>query len=115
MGTDQHARKFLSRYSLTDVPRVSDPERALYRAFGLGRGNLWQILGPQLWFRGILSMLKYGQSLSPEGGDIFQMPGIFLVYHGHVVSSFLYRDASDRTDFLRLTQSNGFSQSQALL
>jgi hypothetical protein len=37
------------------------------------------------------------------------------VYHGHVVSSFLYRDASDRTDFLRLTQSNGFSQSQALL
>jgi hypothetical protein len=60
-------------------------------------------------------MLRYGQSLSPEGGDIFQMPGVFLVYHGHVVRSFLHRNASDRPDFLRLTQPSGFSQNQALL
>jgi peroxiredoxin len=104
MDSDEHARKFLKRYGLEHVPRVSDPKRALYRAFGLSRGTLWQIMGPHLWLRGIASILKYGQSLSPQGGDIFQMPGVFLLYHGHVIRSFVHQTAADRPDFVLLAQ-----------
>lgn len=104
MVSDQHARKFLKRYGLDDVPLVSDRNRALYRAFGLGRGTLWQLIGPQLWLRGIELILKHGQSLSPQGGDLFQMPGVFLLFHGHVIRSFVHQTAADRPDFLLLAQ-----------
>ncbi len=40
MGTEEHGAKFFEKYGLQGVQRISDPERTLYRAFGLPRGSL---------------------------------------------------------------------------
>lgn len=98
MAGEQYARRFFGKYGLQDVARVSDPKRILYRAFGLGRGGLWQVLGPPTWWRAIVANLRYGLSLI-EPGDYFQMPGMFLVFHGHVVRSFLHQTIADRPDY----------------
>jgi peroxiredoxin len=104
MASEGHAVRFLSRYGLDGVMRIRDEKRALYRAFGLGRGRLWQLVGPQLWWRGLRAIATYGQSIAPSGGDLFQMPGVFLLYHGQILRSFRHQTAADRPDFLTLTQ-----------
>jgi peroxiredoxin len=113
MGSEQHAKRTFSKYALQDVPRVSDPKRTLYRAFGLGRGGPWQILGPPIWWRAVVANLRYGQSLV-EPGDYFQMPGMFLVFHGHIVRSFLHQTVADRPDYLSFVRMTGATGSEAL-
>jgi peroxiredoxin len=113
MSSESHARKFLSRFGLADVPAISDPRRALYRAFALRRGTLWQVAGPQLWARGFPLLLRHGQRLSRKGGNPFQLSGLFLVFHGHVIRAFLHQSAGDMPDFLAFA-SGGLAQDGAL-
>jgi peroxiredoxin len=113
MSADRDADRFLSHYHLEDLPRISDRNRALYRAFGLRRGNLWQIVGPPLWARALGSIFTHGQSLSRRGGDLFQMPGLFLLYGGHVVRSFIHQTAGDRPDFVAMAQPGNWAGNQA--
>src|SRR5437763_929202 len=48
MGKEEYAAKFFRRYGLGDVPRISDPNQALYRAFGLNRGTFHSLFGPKV-------------------------------------------------------------------
>jgi peroxiredoxin len=104
MGNDRQTEKILARFGLADLPRVSDPQRALYRAFGLRAGNAWQVFGPQLWWGALRNTIHHGQSLMPEG-NVMQMPGVFLIYYGHVVRSFLYHDIGNKPNFALLAYS----------
>jgi len=99
MSRESQARSFFAKYGLEDVPRVSDPERALYRAFGLGRGSLVQLAGPAVWLRAIRAAILDRHGVGRLVGDVFQMPGVFLVYHGHVVLSFIHHSVADRPDY----------------
>lgn len=96
---DDHARGFLARYGLDDLPRILDPERRLYHAFGLRRGTFWQLLGPRVVWRGVVAGLIKGHGVGPLTGDGFQMPGTFVVHRGRVIASHPHRSASDRQDY----------------
>lgn len=100
MGTEDDALNFFEHYGLLHVPRVSDPELDLYRAFGLGRASLGQAFGPRVWMRGASALLSGGYGIGRVIGDGFQMPGVFLVENGGVVRSYYHRRASDRPDYL---------------
>jgi hypothetical protein len=65
----------------------SDSEQRFYRAFGLSKGTLWQVLGPQVWWQGLQAILK-GNWVGPLEGDGFQMPGMFVVQNGQMVRAF---------------------------
>lgn len=93
--------EFFARYGLADVERVHDPERALYKAFGLQRGNVWQLLGPAVWRRGFLAWRQHGVGFLE--GDGFQMPGAFLVRGGRIVKEYRHATAGDRPDYCQLT------------
>jgi peroxiredoxin len=107
MGTEQQAKAFFQRYDLGDLPRVSDPERHLYRAFGLGRGDLWRLAGPSVWWRGFEAAILRGHGFGRIAGDAFQMPGVFLISHGAVLRSYRHHSAADRPDYLRLAALEG--------
>jgi hypothetical protein len=102
MSPDDTAREFFARYGLDDVPRIADPQRALYRAFGLARGSLRQLFGPRVWWRGLKAGLLSGHGVGRLQGDGFQMPGAFLLHRGEVQAAYLHVDASDRPDYCRL-------------
>lgn len=60
---------------------LSDPERQAYHAYGLGRGNMWQIaLSPQV-IRGTARARRHGHSaeMPPQGQDVRQMSGTFII------------------------------------
>jgi peroxiredoxin len=102
MGSEAHSNDFFSRYGLADAQRIADPERALYRAFGLPRGRFWDLVGPRVWVRGFQASILKRHGFGHIVGDGFQMPGAFLLYHGEILRSYRHQTAADRPDYLAL-------------
>lgn len=102
MSPEVDAARFFERYGLSDVPRVSSPDGALYRAFGLTRGSMGQILGPKVIARGAISVLFHG--LAKPHGDVEQMPGVFLVHRGRILKAFRHATVADVPSYLALSR-----------
>ncbi len=99
MSDDDTARAFYSKYGLEDVPRISDPTRALYKALELRRGRLGQLFGLNSWTRGWVAGVLNGHGIGWLEGDGFQMPGTFILDRGRVVKVFRHENASDKLDY----------------
>lgn len=113
MAADSQARAFFERHGLSDVARVSDPERRLYRAFELGRGRLSQLFGAQVWWRGLRAGVLDGHGVGALVGDGFQMPGAFLVHEGRIVRRFVHDSAADRPDYCALVSAEAGDTAEA--
>ena len=100
IGSEEELLKRLAP-ELNDVARLADPTQVIYRAFGLGRGRLLDVFGPMVWFRFIEAALRKGRGFGFQD-DIFQMPGVFVVYHGQVICTFRHQSIADRPDYLSL-------------
>lgn len=100
-NSEPEAEAAAKEYGLEDVPRFSDPEGVLYRAFGLGRARVWQFLTWQ-------SLQRYWQAWRSghRGGrptaDVLRMPGVVLLHRGEIVRSYRHRSPADRPDYLSL-------------
>lgn len=112
MAPEREAHGFLSRYGLEDLHRVIDGRQNIYRAFGLQRGGVLSIVGPNLWAAGLLNMVRHGAAL-PLEQDGFQMPGVFLIFHGEVLTSYRHQAPSDRPDFLAIARSDSAELSRS--
>jgi peroxiredoxin len=102
MGDDESGRALFETYGLDDWPRISDPNCTLYRAYGLKRGGLMELLGPSVWWRGFVAAVINRHAIGKAGGDGFQMPGAFLVRDGRIVTEFRHRNAAQRPDYCEL-------------
>ena len=80
-----------------DVARIADPRCELYRAFGLGRGGFFELLGPRVWWLGAISVFK-GCGVGHLAGDGLQMPGAFLFRDGKIVAAQRAKSAADMPD-----------------
>lgn len=83
------------------VPCISDPKCELYRAFGLGNGNLLELFGPRVWWLGMASIFK-GCGVGALAGHGLQMPGAFLFHRQRIVASQRAKSAADLPDLPRL-------------
>ncbi|MDZ4801559.1 MAG: SelL-related redox protein [Bryobacteraceae bacterium] len=101
MGEPQFGREFFAKYGLDGVAQISDPHRTLYRAFGLRRGDLRMLLGPKVWWRGLHAGLLDGHGAGYPSTDPFQMPGIFLLFHGQILRCYRHQSAADRPNYVR--------------
>lgn len=99
MSDDTDAARFFKAYDLEDVPRISDPDRVLYRAFGLHRGTFKQLFSPIVWWRGISAAFLQRHLIGKLEGDGFQMPGVFLIHGGRLAKTFRHHTVSDRPDY----------------
>ncbi len=89
------------RYGLEGAAWFSDPDRVAYRAFELGRGGFAQVLGPRVWWRGLVATLR-GHLVGPLAGDGFQMPGAFIIHRGAIVRGYRHALVSDRPAYDQL-------------
>ncbi len=102
MGREEKAEQALKSHGLADVPRIWDPKLALYRAFGITKGSAGQLFGPKVWWRGVQAGIFGGHGIGAPEGDVTQMPGVFLVFHGEILESYRHQSAADRPDYLSL-------------
>lgn len=79
-GTPAEVAEFCERQA-PGIVCLSDPERNVYHAYGLQRGNLWQVaISPQVLV-GTARARKRGHhaELPLEGQDVMQMSGTFVI------------------------------------
>lgn len=101
-SNDFEARRVFAEFGLSDLDRVSDPDRVLYRAVGLRRGRFGQLFGPRVIARGIQAWLAgHGVALPKE--DPLQMPGVFLLQNGKIVRAFRHAHAGERPDYAAMS------------
>jgi len=100
MSSAARAGELLERFGLADIDQFSDPSCRLFRAFELARGRWWQLMGPAVWWRGLVTILRHG--LGTIDGDGFQMPGTFLLKSGKITAAYRHRTAADRPDYRNL-------------
>jgi len=104
-GSPTEGRAFLRRY-WPDARAIADPEKSFYSAFGIGRGGLRQMFGPGVWSAARRARNK-GLSQGARSGDIWMMPGVFLVDDGHIVWAHEYSHAGDHPDFQCIPEAAG--------
>ncbi len=95
----------LKKYELSHLKQISDPELLLYKYFNLRRGTPMQLFGIKVWWRflkiGIFN--KFGLS-TPDKEDPYQMPGVFLLYKGEILKSYLHNSVADTPNYSALAQ-----------
>lgn len=100
-GDARRMERLLEESSLGDVPSIHDPERALYKVFGLTEARLDQWLSPAVMIRGIESVLK-GHSVGRFDGNVSQMPGVFILAQNEVIGSYVHQTVADRPNYMAL-------------
>ena len=104
MGDQAEIEAVVQRYGVQDLDRVSDPGQQLYRAFGLKQGNWWQLLGPKTWWRGLIAGWLRGHGVAKPVADASQMPGVFLIDKGMVISRYRHTSAADRRSYIEICE-----------
>lgn len=94
MGTVPQSEDFKQKMH-SEHTFIADPDRALYQAFGLGRGEGKQMFNRKTWARGFGAVLR-GHWVGLPVGDPWQMPGVFLIEtDGEVSWQYRSVDAQD--------------------
>ena len=99
MATNEVAQRYFQKYKISHLDHISDPECLLYKQFGLVKGNFNQLFGFRSWIRGLDAGSIKGHGWGVQLGDGFQMPGVFTILEGKVVSEFRHRFVSDKPDY----------------
>jgi len=107
MSSDETAVQWAANYGMADVVFLSDPQRKIYRAFGLARGSPTTVLGLSTFVRGFQTAILKGHGMGVPDADPRQMPGVFLVWCGRIIRSFIHRRPADRPDYLALARLPG--------
>ena len=82
---------------------VSDKEHFFYQAFGLKQASLSTMLTPAAWMRTVETTLK-GNFVGKFVGDIWMMPGVFLVKKEDIIWQHDFKHAGDHPDFTKIPE-----------
>jgi peroxiredoxin len=95
---ESQAGAFFARYAVSDLQRVSDPNRTLYRAFGVPRARptSWLSLGS---LRHYLSAMRRGHVPKLVGGDVGQMSAVVRIVDGRIDRDLRDTGFAARPDF----------------
>ncbi|MEQ9410269.1 MAG: SelL-related redox protein [Fuerstiella sp.] len=104
--------QLMEQYGLTDLHSFRDPSCSLYDAFGLNLGSFGQLFGPNVLFHTVRAAFA-GHRPGAVDGNVFRMPGVFLLNDGDVVRAYRHRSAADRPDYVELAQLSEWQQNDA--
>ncbi len=99
-GSPLEGKAFLRRY-WPEARAVADPELRFYEDFGVGQGGWMQMLGPRVWSAGRRAQAK-GHTNGARVGDVWRMPGLFLVAEDRLLWSHRFRHAGDHPEFAEI-------------
>ncbi|MBK6699205.1 MAG: redoxin domain-containing protein [Saprospiraceae bacterium] len=102
MSSEEIAVNYFRRYKIEHLLRISDLDCTYYKHFGLIKGTFNQLFGFRSWVRGIEASLIKGHGWGHQLGDGFQMPGVFFISKGKILSEFKHKYASDKPDYLSM-------------
>jgi hypothetical protein len=103
---EQEAGPFFDKYDMSDVPRISDPDSSLYKAFFLPRvASMRQLFRPLGVMKGFITTILKGHGFGKTDLDELQMPGVFVIHDSQILRQYIYPDPWVHPDFLALSRS----------
>ena len=96
------ADRWFAHYGVSDIPRVSDPEQRLYRAFGLEQATLRVLAHPRVWWPWFRTAVLGGFGFGFAGPHWRQLTGVFVVHRGHLLAALRHRNSAARPDYVAL-------------
>ncbi len=97
MGTPDQGAAFFKKH-WRRVPAIADADKVLFDAFAIPKGELKQVLGPGVFASGLRAALR-GNGIGKPVGDVWRMPGAFLIHRGKVLWSHRFRHVGDQPDY----------------
>lgn len=97
------AAPWFHKFGLDDVVKISDPDLAHYRAFGLGRTSVGALVDPAVWARGAVCALSHGFG-GQTAAMMRQLPGVFLVHGERLIAAYRHETPADRPNYLALVR-----------
>jgi peroxiredoxin len=84
------------RDQLAPLTVLVDDDRRTYRAYGLGRGSVWKVWGPKIWWA-YAKLIRRGRRFRRPSEDTLQLGGDFVVGRdGRIAYAFYSDDPDDR-------------------
>ena len=102
MGTPEECRAFFEKFD-PEARVVSDPDAAFYTAFGLRRGSASNFISPAVFAAGLRAVMK-GNLVGKPVGDVWMMPGMFLVRYGAVQWKYIADHTGDHPDLMEIAR-----------
>jgi alkyl-hydroperoxide reductase/thiol specific antioxidant family protein len=102
MSAPAEADRWFARSGLPDVVRISDPERTLYRQFGLEEASLRQLSHPRVWLPWFRTAILNRHGVGAPGPNWRQLTGAFVVRSGQIVAAQRHRNFAARPDYIEL-------------
>ena len=87
LGTIEQGDAFFSAFA-PEVRAVADPKQRFYKALGVPKAPVYQLLDPRVWACGFRAS-RDGHKAGKPVGDPFVMPGLFLVENEQVTWKFI--------------------------
>ena len=104
MSAPDEADAWFARYGLSDVVRISDPDKTLYRQFGLEEASLLQLSHPGVWLPWVRTAILNGHGVGAPGRNWRQLTGVVLVRSGQILAEVRHRNSAARPDYIELSQ-----------
>lgn len=104
MATDRQADLLLAQFGLADLPRFADADLSLYRAFGLRRLGMRELMTAEAVRKGLEVCVRERQLFSVPHGDPLQMPGAFVVSREGILGSFVPERPWELPDFQKIAE-----------
>jgi hypothetical protein len=105
MSTPEDADPWFDEQGLDDVLRISDPEKTLYRQFGLEEGSLGALSHPRVWLSWFRTAILHGHGVGAPGPDWRQLPGAFVIRSGQILAAIRPQNSAFRPDYLAFIES----------
>lgn len=102
LGTPEECRTFFDKFD-PDARAVSDPSEEFYTAFGLRRGSASNFISPAVFGAGLRAVMK-GNLVGKPVGDVWMMPGAFLVRDGVVHWKHIAEHTGDHPDLAEVAR-----------
>ena len=104
MVNESEANEIIQKYGLSNIEHISDREQLLYKSFQLRRGTFNQLLGLKVLIKGLKVNYLKKVGIGSAQGDIYQMPGLFLIEKGKITKKQISKLASDVPDYDSILQ-----------
>ena len=105
MSPPEEADPWFEKHGLGDILRMSDPDKRLYRQFGLEEGSMFALSHPRVWLPWFRTAIVRGHGVGSAGPDWRQLPGVFLIRSGQILAEIRPRDSAFRPDYLGFIES----------
>jgi peroxiredoxin len=98
LGEPKHAQRYCGQLAPSVMCLVNATKEA-YKAFGLARGSLMQLMGPQIFINGAKASAQ-GFAQGETTGDALMIGGTFVIDQAGIIRFAHYdADASDHPEF----------------